>query len=137
MARIKPDEPVRAAGRTRIRADGLQRPAKPSTQAKAVGRLATKITREKASDVQHQGRHRQNSLPSGSARTYQFWSPWPDVDLSRAKGEQPIELGLLAAVEGFDVQVQPVLWQATVRPAQRGNRKSISNGLPSTPIDTP
>jgi len=87
--------------------------------------------------VQHQGRHRQNSLPSGSARTYQFWSPWPDVDLSRAKGEQPIELGLLAAVEGFDVQVQPVLWQATVRPAQRGNRKSISNGLPSTPIDTP
>ena len=33
-------------------------------------------------------------MPSGSARTYQFWSPWPDVDLSRAKGEQPIELRL-------------------------------------------
>jgi hypothetical protein len=32
-----------------------------------------------------------------------------DVDLSRAKGEQPVKLGLLVAVEGFDVQVQPVL----------------------------
>ncbi len=32
-----------------------------------------------------------------------------DVHLSRAKGEQPVELGRMIAVDGFDVQVQPVL----------------------------
>ncbi len=56
----------------------------------------------------HQGRQRQNSLPSGSARTTQFRSPWP-TSACRAKGEQAAELCCLIAVDGFDVQVQPVL----------------------------
>ena len=67
-----------AVGRTRLSEPrACDDRAKPFTWTKAAGQLATKITREKASGAQHQGRHRQNSLPSGSARTYQFWSPRP------------------------------------------------------------
>lgn len=44
----------------------------------------------------------------GVGRTTQFRSPWP-TSACRAKGEQAAELCCLIAVDGFDVQVQPVL----------------------------
>ena len=77
MARIRPDEPAGLWAGVVSEPAACSDRAKPFTRARAAGQLATKITREKASGAQHQGQHRQNSLPSGSARTYQLWSPWP------------------------------------------------------------
>ena len=56
----------------------------------------------------HQGRQRQNSLPRGRPGRPSS-DHLADVCLPRPKGDQTAELGRLIAVDGFDVQVQPVL----------------------------
>ncbi len=115
-----------AVARTRIRAGGLQRPG----QAVYPG--------QGRRSARHQDHTRESfrRAASGTAQAelVALWIgqdvpvlvPLADVDLSRAKGEQPVELGLLVAVDGLDVQVQPVPGGLrSVRP----NRKSISNGF--------
>src|SRR5712692_4706040 len=126
MARIRPDEPAGLWAGVVSEPAACNDRAKPFTRAK--GRRPAR----------HQDHTRESfrRAASGTAQAelVALWIgqdvpalvPLADVDLSRAKGEQPVELGLLVAVDGLDVQVQPVPGGLrSVRP----NRKSISNGF--------
>ena len=58
-------------------------------------------------------RSTQNSLPSGSASTTQpLVAGLTDVDPGRARGEEPLDLGVL--IVGVEVEVQPVLHRSSV-----------------------
>ncbi len=54
-------------------------------------------------------RRRQNSLPSGSARTYQLITALADIGVARTEFQEAFEFGVLVAVGGVDVEMQPRL----------------------------
>jgi hypothetical protein len=58
----------------------------------------------------------------------------PDVHLPRAKGEQPVELRRLIAIDRFDVKVQPVLGE--LRPVRHEPEVDLERATVD-PIDTP
>jgi hypothetical protein len=134
MARIRPDEPVGCGPDSLIRAEGVRRPGQ-----------AVYLDQSRR-PTRHQDHTRESfrRAASGTAQAelVALWIgqdvpvlvPPADVDLSRADGEPPIEPGLLVAVEGLTSRCSRFL--AGSGPSGT-NRKSISNGLPSTPIDTP
>ena len=126
MARIRPDEPAGVWAGVVSEPAACNDRAKPFTRARAAGQLATKITREKASGAQHQGQHRQNSLPSGSARTYQLWSPWPTSTCRAPRASSRSSSACWPRLTGLTSRCSRFL--AGFGPSGT-NRKSISNGF--------